>query len=204
MPTVVGIDLASAPEYGAKRYNRVGLAALDESLNLVGSAAARFTDGEILDFVARYRPDVVAIDAPLSFPVAGTLREVDRVLLRQGFRPYPPLIPSMAALTKRGVALRATLESTGTRVIETYPGAAQDVLGLPRKQVSREQLAAGLRRLGVRRLETLDGDTLDAVTACYVAHCHLRGNYEALGPPTDVQVINPRPAFGPLRGYGLA
>ena len=30
-PNVAGIDLASAPEYGAKRYNRVGLAAPGET-----------------------------------------------------------------------------------------------------------------------------------------------------------------------------
>src|SRR3972149_5434197 len=193
MTIVVGIDLAGAPEYGTKRYNRVGLAALDQHLSLMDAASGRFDDDEIRRFVEGQHPDVVAIDAPLSFPATGTLREVDRILARLGFRPYPPLMPSMAPVTKRGIALRAALEAAGSQVIETYPGAAQDTLGLPRKHVSRQQLATGLRHLGVHPLKTLDGDILDAVTASYVAHCYLTGASEAIGPPYDVQVINPRP-----------
>lgn len=192
MTTAVGIDLASAPEYGARRYNRVGLAALDERPNLLEVKARRFSDSDILAFVKHQQAEIVAIDSPLSLPAVGILREVDRVVLRRGFRPYPPLIPSMVALTKRGIALRASLEQEGICVIEAFPGAAQDVLGLPRKQTSRELLGLGLRRLGIQPLTTLDGDMLDAITASYVAHCYLIGAYEALGPATDVQVINPR------------
>ena len=201
MTIVVGIDLAGAPDYGTKRYNRVGLAALDQHLSVIDAAGGRFNDDEILRFVERQHPDVVAIDAPLSFPATGALREVDRILARRGFRPYPPLLPSIVALTKRGIALRAALEATVPRVIETYPGAAQDTLGLPRKHASRQQLATGLRHLGVHPLETLDSDVLDAVTASYVAHCYLTGAFEAIGPPHDVQVINPRPeALAPSHG----
>jgi predicted nuclease with RNAse H fold len=192
MVTVVGIDLASSPEYGAKHYNRLGLAAIDESFNLVELTTGRFADTQIVDFVRRHRPSVVAIDSPLSLPLEGVLRDVDRVMLKRGFRPYPPLIPSMVALTRRGIALRTAFEAHGIRAIEAFPGAAQDVLGLPRKQRSRELLAAGLRRLCIRPIETLDGDALDAITASYVGHCYLSGAYEALGPPTDVQVVNPR------------
>ena len=192
MTTFVGIDLASAPEYGAKRYNRLGLAALDDRLNVIDANAGRFTDRHIFDFVRLNQAALVAIDSPLSWPVSGILREVDRLLIKHGFRPYPPLLPSMVALTMRGIALRAALQEEGFDVIEAFPGAAQDVLGLPRKQTSKESLAVGLRCLGIHPPTKLDGDMLDAVTAAYVEHCYLSGSYEAIGSNTDVQVINPR------------
>ena len=111
--------------------------------------------------------------------------------VRAGFI-HLPLLPSMVALTMRGIALRAALQEEGFDVIEAFPGAAQDVLGLPRKQTSKESLAVGLRCLGIHPLTTLDGDMLDAVTAACVGHCYLSGSYEAIGSNTDVQLINPR------------
>jgi len=78
-------------------------------------------------------------------------------------------------------------------VIEVFPGAAQDVLGIPRKKASRDELTAGLRALGIMQVPSdLTGDALDAITAAYVGRCFLRGEYEALGPSDEVQVIIPR------------
>jgi predicted nuclease with RNAse H fold len=188
----VGIDLAASPEYGAKRYGRVGLAALDARLRVVELAAGPFTDDNIAAFAERHRPAVVAIDSPLSLPADGILRPVDRELIRRRLRPYPPLLPSMAAMTRRGCALRAALSERGCDVIEVFPGAAQDVLGIPRKKAGLYELAAGLQRLGIAGLPAKpDGDALDAVTAAYVAQLYVRGRCEAIGPADDVQVWLP-------------
>lgn len=190
--TTVGVDLAASPEHGAKHYGRVGLAALDTKLRIVELAARPFTDDDIVKFVLRHRPAVVAIDSPLSLPAEGILRPVDRELIRRKLRPYPPLLPSMAAMTRRGCALRAMLTEAGFDVIEVFPGAAQDVLGIPRKRASLAALAAGLARLGISGLPAKrDGDALDAVTAAYVGQLYLRGRCEAVGPPDDVQVWLP-------------
>lgn len=196
--TVVGIDLASSPEYGSKHYNPVGLAALSHDLRPVEDPiAGRFTDDEIVEFVDRHQPRVVAIDSPLSLPANGYWRAVDQEMNRRKFRPYSPLFPSMKALTKRGVALRGTFQGKETDVIEVFPGAAQDVLDIPRKQASRDELTAGLRRLGIAPLPAgLNGHALDAVTAAYVGWCFVRDEYEPLGPPEDVQVIIPRRRAG--------
>jgi predicted nuclease with RNAse H fold len=192
VPMAVGIDLAASPEYGAKRYGRVGLAALDARLSVRELSAGPFTDDTIVDFVERHRPTVVAIDAPLSLPAEGILRPVDRELTRRKLHPYPPLLPSMAAMTRRGCALRAMLSGRGCDVIEVFPGAAQDVLGIPRKKAGLNELAAGLRRLGMAGLPAKpDGDALDAVTAAYVAQLYRRGRCEAIGPDDDVQVWVP-------------
>jgi len=43
----------------------------------------------------------------------------------------------MRALTKRGMRLKSKLERLGTKVIETYPGAIYDILGINRKKPQR-------------------------------------------------------------------
>lgn len=193
MVASAGIDLASSPEYGARRYNRVGLAALAPDLRVVELRAGRLTDGEILDFVARVKVDVVAIDAPLSLPSEGASRSVDRAMARLGFRPYPPLIPSMKPLTLRGVALKARLQELGVPAIEVFPGAVQDVLGLPRKQAGLARLLAGLRRLGIRGLEGVkpDRDLLDAVTAAHTAHMYREGRFWMISAPGEERLVFP-------------
>lgn len=208
MTIAVGIDLASSPEYGAKRYNRVGLAALDAGLRAV-TAAGRLADAAIMEFVAAHRPAVVAIDSPLSLPAGrccadpacacarfGIVRAVDRAIARLGHHPYWPLLPSMAPLTLRGIALRRALVREGFFVIEVFPGGAQDVLGIPRKQRGRDLLAAGLGRLGISGdLGRLSGDELDAVTAAYVGYLYTRGACIAIAPESEMQVIYPAPGL---------
>ena len=51
-----------------------------------------------------------------------------------GIGVFPCLIPSMVNLTMRGIRLAKAFEEKGVSVIESYPGAAQDILGIPRKQ----------------------------------------------------------------------
>jgi len=202
---VVGVDLAGCPEHGTERYGRVGLAALDADLRVMDAAASRCTDDAIVGFIACHRPAVVAIDSPLSLPSEGILRPVDRDLIGRGLRPYPPLLPSMAAMTRRGVTLRSALEAQGVLVIEVFPGAAQDLLAIPRKKRSLAELAAGLERLGIAGLpDRPDGDLLDAVTAAYVGWLYLRGDYEAIGPSDDVQVIVPASVIEHARGLKSA
>ena len=132
---------------GSER-KRSGLAIIDESL----AAESRIvrTDADILQAIHETQPDVVAIDAPLSLPkgrccadpscacsVHGIVRSADRTVSRMGYRPFWTLLPSMVNLTLRSIRLRETLESTGIKVIEVYPGAAQDRLGLPRSSVEK-------------------------------------------------------------------
>ncbi len=99
----------------------------------------------------------------------------------------------MQKLTRRGIALKSILNNLGSCVIEVFPGAAQDILGVPRKQLSRQALASGLRDLGISGLpDGLNGDALDAITAAYVGLCFLNKEYDAIGPTNEVQVIVPR------------
>jgi len=78
----------------------------------------------------------------------------------------------MQNLTLRGIALRRAISDLPhrPRVIESYPGAAQDILSIPRKQKGLDLLREGLRRLGLRckGLETRSHDEMDAITSAVV------------------------------------
>ena len=146
------------------------------------------TDWEMMRYVVGVRPDVVSIDSPLSPPdVEGKIyRACELELKRRGIGVYWCFLPSMKKLTLRGIALAHMMRCEGLNVIESYPGAAQDVLGIPRKRKGKELLAEGLRRFGVVEyptvyLNAVSHDELDAVTAAIVGLCYLAGKFEQLG-----------------------
>ena len=87
----------------------------------------------------------------------------------------------MKALTMRGIALAVRMKGEGLNVIESYPGAAQDILGIPRKNKGKEILAEGLARYGIRGNLDVSHDELDAITSAIVGQLYLEGKYEALG-----------------------
>ena len=66
------------------------------------------------------------------------MRECERELKRRGVNVYPCLIPSMQKLTARGIRLARSLRERGIPVIESYPGAAQDIMRIPRKGAGPE------------------------------------------------------------------
>ncbi len=172
---VVGIDLTGSEKKAS------GVAAL------WGDGLAQTerlkTDEDILAMVDSTGPGIVSIDSPLSLPEDPTkiYRDCELTLKRRGIGVYWCLLPSMKALTMRGIALAAKLRAEGFNVIESYPGAAQDILGIPRKSKGTEVLADALREYGIRGNLAVSHDELDAITAAMVGILYLQGDYEALG-----------------------
>ena len=191
---VVGIDLTAGDKPS-------GIAYLDgsevETCSLV-------TDEEILTYVRELRPQIVSIDSPLGLPgggetidpSAGIVRAAERDLASIGIPAYPALIDSMKNLTLRGIRLRKAIESfpDSPKVIESYPGAAQDILCIPRKQKSLTLLREGLRRLGLkgRGLDTRSHDEMDAITSAIVGRYFEAGLFEGMGIPSEAQLIVPK------------
>ncbi len=198
------ISLGIDPTGSERRKS--GLAVVDEQLHTDSWVAA--TDDEILRATLEARPDVVAIDSPLALPkgrccadpscacvVHGIVRAADREIARLGYHPFWTLLPSMVPLTLRSIDLKERMEAAGLTVIEVYPGAAQDRLGLPRKHRSLQGLERGLVDLGIRFKDPERKrvhDELDAATAAYVGFCYLQDSYEAIGPTDEVQIILPQ------------
>jgi len=163
------------------------------------------SDEEILELVRKSGARVVAIDAPLALPFGRHclgehcrgrqhFRTCDLALGRMGIRGFPITIGPMRMLTRRGIRVRRKMESRRLRVIETYPGASQDILGIGRKQDGLELLQNSLKELGCRgeiMRRDLTGDELDAVSCALVAKDYSRGRYLAVGNPFEIMMILP-------------
>jgi uncharacterized protein len=180
---VVGIDLAGSP----KRNTGICTLKKDD----ITSCAIVHSDEEIVNYVEKENPGLIAVDAPLNLPpgrksiedkTGEHFRPCDRELLRRGIRFFPITLGPMRLLTKRGIHLKRVLAGRGYAVIEVYPGAAQDIWHTGRKQDGLSKLRHGLQKLGVKGLnKKMDGDQLDAVTAALVGQLFLYGKAEVLG-----------------------
>ncbi len=166
------------------------------------------TDEEIIKLSIENNAGIISIDSPLSIPKGrtsffdddpmrdeyGITRECERILKRRGISSYPCLIPSMQKLTRRGMVLAQKFRALGIPVIESYPGAAQDILSIPRKQAGLEYLVEGLKEFGLKGNftdENISHDELDAVTSAIVGHFFWVGMYEGLGNPEEEYLIIP-------------
>jgi predicted nuclease with RNAse H fold/uncharacterized protein YprB with RNaseH-like and TPR domain len=196
----VGIDL-TASEKRASGF--CALRGNEATTSLLSS------DDEIVATVVAAKPKIVSIDSPLSLPFgrstvsdedpnrksAGIMRHCERILKKRGINVYPCLIKSMQMLTQRGMRLAAHLRSLGIPVIESYPGAAQDIMGIPRKGSSIELLKKGLIRFGIEgdfvERAKVTHDELDAITSALVAGFFWSGAFEALGTEEEGFLIVP-------------
>jgi hypothetical protein len=97
----------------------------------------------------------------------------------------------MRKLTSRGIRLREILESRDFNVIEVYPGGAQDILKIPRKQQGLHKLRSGLKKLQIKGIaDTVSADELDAITCAYVGKLYLEGKTLTYGI-SDQTIIMP-------------
>jgi predicted nuclease with RNAse H fold len=180
---VVGIDLAGSPK------RNTGICTLKKD-NITFCTVVH-TDQEIINYIEKENPTLIAVDAPLNLPPGRKsmedkngehFRPCDRELLRRGIRFFPITLGPMRSLTERGIRLKKVLARRGYPVIEVYPGAAQDIWHTGRKQDGLSKLRKGLQKLGLKGLnEKMRGDELDAVTAALVGQLFLRGKGEVLG-----------------------
>jgi len=165
------------------------------------------TDEKLINFIIEENPDIVSIDSPLSLPHGrtkvedddiyrefGIIRACERELKKRGVGVYPCLIRSMQGLTKRGINLAKEIRKLGFPVIESFPGAAQDVLRIPRKRTDISLLKEGLIDFGIRgdfEYKDISHDELDAITSALVGVFFWTGNYEALGDNNEDYLIIP-------------
>lgn len=205
---IVGIDLTGS------EVRPTGWCLLDGSIADTRSIS---TDADIVAATLEARPDLVSIDSPLCLPegritvedsdpgrdVFGIMRQSERELKRRGINVYPCLLPSMQKLTARGMRLAAVFRQKGVPVIESYPGAAQDIMRIPRKGAGVEWLHLGLRDFGISgtfQTEKVTHDELDAITSALVGTFHLAGLSESLGTEAEAPLVIPKldAAPGPL------
>jgi uncharacterized protein YprB with RNaseH-like and TPR domain/predicted nuclease with RNAse H fold len=196
---VVGIDLTGSETKAS------GWALLENS---IAQTKRILSNDELINETIKHQPSIISIDSPLSLPFGrisvydndpgrnkyGITRECERIMAKRGVKSYPCLIQSMQKLTERGILLANKFRNLGFIVIESYPGAAQDILGIPRKRKSLEYLIKGLKNFGIvgdyERPE-ISHDEIDAITSALVGYFFLAGQYEALGNENEDYLIIP-------------
>ena len=197
-PRIVGIDLTGSERRATGWSVLHGAQAETKSI---------VTDDDLIRETLAAKPDIVSIDSPLSVPSgwsrtqeplipgAPIYRKCELALKRMGISVFWALLPSMKSLTMRGMRLADELRQRGVKVIESYPGAAQDILGIPRKGSSLEELKRGLHRAGIEG-DFIKGrvthDEVDAITSALVGLFYLADDYIALGTPQEDYLIVPR------------
>lgn len=163
--------------------------------------ALLYSDEEILNYVRKEKPDLVAVDAPLTLPPGRKsinerghyhFRPCDEELRRRKIPFFPITLGPMRSLTERGIRLRKFLEAKSFRVIEIYPGGAQDIWGIPRVKHSLSGLREGLNQLGIKGLnKESTAHELDAATGAFVGLLFLKGKAEILGDFLHGAIIMP-------------
>ena len=195
-PRVVGIDLTGSAKRATGWALMDGASAETKTLS---------TDDELFNETIAANADLVSIDSPLSLPEGWTdpdtpcgrpiYRKCELALKRMGISVFWCLLPTMKGLTTRGMLLARRLREAGVEVIESYPGAAQDLLGIPRKGASLEELKWGLARAGIKGRflrEKVTHDEVDAITSALVGLFYLADDYIALGNAAENYLIVPK------------
>lgn len=183
---VIGIDLAG------KEENTSGFCILKDNQIILKTL---YSDEEIINYVKRVDPAVVAIDAPLSLPKGRCCLEKDCKCAEGGhfrqaerdIRPYGRVLPltfrGMKMLTLRGIALGKRLRED-FKVIETHPRTNQKILGV--KDVKKD----------MNRIFSITGNPteheLDAVLAAMVGYLYINGCVLELGDPEEGIIVIPK------------
>ena len=190
---VLGVDLAGVP------HRPTGMCVLR---GWEANTFLNYSDLEILECIEREKPDLIAIDAPLNLPPGresiedqnGEHYRICDLELRKRKIPFFPItLGPMRALTVRGIEIREELEKREFRVVEMYPGGAQDVWGIPRARRDLPGLRRGLQRLGIRGLKKdISDHELDAATGALVGRLFLQNKAEVYGNFAEGAILMPK------------
>jgi predicted nuclease with RNAse H fold len=186
----IGIDLGTS----LKRKS-TGLAYVMEknSMPVIESPPTHLTSDEslirsaIIQISENFKSRIVAIDAPLSRPDHGTMRECEKRLRKHGIACFPSGAKWVRKWVDKGIALKEWAEKElSAEVIEVYPYAARLALdvGADVKKKTRKgrvliqeglvRSIGGLREMTAETL--LSDDELDAVLSAYTAYLYEKGN----------------------------
>ena len=207
--SVLGIDLSASPK-------RASAYALLDGRGKLSHLDYFKTYDELLKFLEVCKPDVIAIDAPLSLPLGLDCLEEDHscspALEYKGRTAEQELARMhigcffttkrsiIKTLIYRGLELHEDLMRREYQVIEAYPYATKVILfgdKIPPKNSARGM--AFLKEKLSRLIEGLDPymnslnhDGCDAILAAYTACLHHQGRTDSLGIPEEGYVVVPK------------
>ncbi|KXA94618.1 hypothetical protein AKJ65_03940 [candidate division MSBL1 archaeon SCGC-AAA259E19] len=175
----LGIDLAGKSE------NPSGVA-VQEGRHIKTEISK--TDEEIIDVCRSQNPKVIAIDAPLSLPKKGNLREADSELIGKGHRVLPPTLGGMRLLTERGIRLADALSKLEFEVIEVHPRTSGEILF---GSESRDDWISKLRKGGWNLSSEFSEHEIDSIVAALTGFLYLEERTEEVGEK-EGEIIIPK------------
>ena len=197
--------------------NRPSTVAVLDNEASVTSLGSYHTDGDLVRVVEAYKPEIVAVGAPLSLPTGLCCleptcdctvadpqrrgRQFELELARLGISCFFTNKGSIIrSLIYRSISLTQKLTKGGYQVIEVYPHATKLILfgdQLPPKNSSksvaflRQRLPALVQGLE-SHLGALDRNACDALLNSYTALLHRRNKTDVLGIPEEGLLVLPK------------
>ncbi|MBE0522471.1 MAG: DUF429 domain-containing protein [Candidatus Methanoperedenaceae archaeon] len=188
-PIYIGVDLGTT-----LRRKSTGIASLVQKDNMpciLTLPEHIISDDELIRsaisaFTGNSAEIIIGIDAPLSKPSHGTMRECEKRLRKHGIACYPSGSEWVSNWVDKGIALREWAENElGAKAIEVYPYAARrkmDIGALEKKKrkKGRKVIQTGLYPVisgldGITGEKLLSDDELDAILSAYTAYCEGTG-----------------------------
>ena len=177
---IVGLDLSGSDK------NDTGLCVLqvDGKLKKAETSLLKHDD-DILLQLELLKPDLVAIDAPLTKAKNGYMRLCEEELQQYGM--LPQNLRGMTYLVERGTLLRTSIRAD---MIEVYTRASAKILGLDSKnnfEVQKAILDMGIKGDLSERL--LKKDEIDAIVAAITGYLHVSKKTEEIGDDEGIVII---------------
>lgn len=182
---IIGIDLAG------KQDNPTGICVLNQDHVILKTV---YNNKDIIDYVKKVNPTLIAIDAPLSLPKGRCCLEKDCKCAKFGhyrqaereIHPYGRVLPltfrGMKILTLRGIKLARELKED-FQLIETHPRTSQKQLGI---NDIKEDLSP-IYKLPSDPTE----HELDALLAAVTGYLYLKEECIKLGDPEEGIIVIP-------------
>lgn len=140
-----------------------------------------YKDPDIMEVLNRFKPEVVAIDAPL-YIVRKEFRAAEKEMQQMGYLMQPLNTHEMAERAKRASSIKYAIEGI-TKVIECRPGAVKKAL-----KINSVKELKNVRFLNIIKNE----HEADAVFAVITALFYKEGNYEQFGDEEEGYIILPK------------
>lgn len=155
----LGIDLAG------KDKNPTGFAHMKDNEFFISKV---YSDSEIISKTKELGPDVIAIDAPFSFPKQGFFRQCDLDLRKMGFYTLSPRLKHMEILVLRCQKILDGLKDLKCKIIEVFPRATEKILGIDKKFVRM-------------KFGKISKDEYDAILCAITGKLYMEGKCREIG-----------------------
>ncbi len=166
----IGIDLAGFPK------NPTGVAIMETGGKVKSMICHE--DEEILKIIYEENPDIIAIDAPFSFPKKGYFRKSEIELKKDGFNPLSPLFRGMRPLVERAEKLVKTLREKNYNVIEVLSSAIRKILMVNDVTIKKKYPYASK-------------DEIDAILCALTGKLFLEGKTKSYGSEENDKIVLP-------------